>query len=79
MQWTNRSTKFIIICLILAAVFFYWDRLGYRAGRIESPPREITPRGSLADFEQTTISIFNAASPSVVYIFTENAVKSGRF
>jgi len=39
--------------------------------RIESHTREITPRGSLADFEQTTISIFNAAAPSVVYIFTE--------
>jgi len=38
--------------------------------------REITPRGELADFEQTTISIFNAAAPSVVYIFTENAVSN---
>lgn len=74
MQRTNRNYLFIIIGVSLAAFFLYWDRYADKGGRIDSPPREITPRGSLADFEQTTISIFNAASPSVVYIFTENAV-----
>jgi 2-alkenal reductase len=78
MQRKNRSYLFIIVCLVLAAVFLYWDRFADRGRRIDSPPRDITPRGSLADFEQTTISIFNAAAPSVVYIFTENAV-SGFF
>jgi 2-alkenal reductase len=34
--------------------------------------REILPRGNLADFEKSTITIFNRAAPSVVYIFTEN-------
>jgi 2-alkenal reductase len=32
----------------------------------------------LAEYENSTISIFNAAAPSVVYIFTENA-ESGFF
>ena len=78
MQRSGRIYLFVIICLILGIVFLYRDRFGGSDRRIESVPREITPRGSLADFEQTTISIFNAAAPSVVYIFTENAV-SGFF
>jgi 2-alkenal reductase len=34
----------------------------------------VEPRGDLAAFEQTTVAIFDHAAPSVVYIFTENAV-----
>jgi 2-alkenal reductase len=74
MQRTNRSTLFLIIALSLAAVIFFLNRFADEKRRIDSHTRAITPRGSLAEFEQTTISIFNAAAPSVVYIFTENAV-----
>ena len=74
MQRTTRNYIFILVCLLLAAGFFFWNRLADTGRRIDSAPREITPRGTLADFEQTTISIFKAAAPSVVYIFTENAV-----
>ena len=74
MQRSNRFYLFILLCLILAAGFYVWDRFADPGRRIDSPPREITPRGSLADFEKATISIFNSAAPSVVYIFTENAV-----
>jgi S1-C subfamily serine protease len=34
--------------------------------------REVTPRGSLAEDEKSTIELFKAASPSVVYITTLN-------
>jgi 2-alkenal reductase len=74
MQRTNRLNLIIIICLIIAAGFFLLNRVVDERNRIETHTREITPRGSLADFEKTTISIFNAAAPSVVYIFTEKAV-----
>jgi len=37
-------------------------------------PREITPRGDLAADEQTTIAVFEATSPSVVYITTTRRV-----
>jgi len=74
MQRTNRLTFLIIICLIIAAGFFLWNRFADERSRIDSHTREIIPRGSLADFEKTTISIFNAAAPSVMYIFTEKAV-----
>ena len=60
--------------MIIAAGVILWNRSSDQKRRIESHTREVTPRGSLADFEKTTISIFNSAAPSVVYIFTENAV-----
>jgi len=41
---------------------------------VRAEPREITPRGDLAADEQTTISIFEAANPSVVYITTTRRV-----
>ncbi len=58
----------------MAAGYFLWNRFAEERSRIKSHTREITPRGSLADFEKTTISIFNTAAPSVMYIFTEKAV-----
>ena len=75
MQRTNRHTFFLIIALSVAAgFFFFWNRFADEKRRIASHTREITPGGSLAEIEQTTISIFNGAAPSVVYLFTENAV-----
>ena len=74
MQPMKRIYFFIIILLIVVGSFFFWEHYVYNQRRIESHTREITPRGSLADFEKTTISIFNKAAPSVVYIFTERAI-----
>jgi S1-C subfamily serine protease len=37
---------------------------------LTSEPRQVTPRGDLAADEQTTVQIFQRASPSVVYITT---------
>jgi 2-alkenal reductase len=70
----NRSTLIIVLCVIVAAGAWLWNRADDQKKDVASFTREITPRGSLADFEKTTISIFNASAPSVVYIFTENAV-----
>ncbi len=70
----RRTSTVFIILFILAALFYYYAPFGARQGRIVSTPRDIIPRGDLASFEKATIAIFNAASPSVVYIFTENAV-----
>jgi 2-alkenal reductase len=73
MRSQNRLALILLICLIVAAAIIYFDRFADRGRRIVSQPREIVPRGDLADFEKSTIGIFNAAAPSVVYIFTENA------
>ena len=74
MQPMRKSTFVLLLCLLMAASFYFWNRFAEDRQRVETQPREITPRGNLADVEQTTIAIFNAAAPSVVYIFTENAV-----
>jgi 2-alkenal reductase len=78
MRGQNRGVLIILIFLVIAAVFVYFDRFADRGQRIVSQPREIVPRGDLADYENSTINIFNAAALSVVYIFTENA-ESGFF
>lgn len=78
MRPINRSTLVGLVLIVVAAGLFYWNRSADETDRIAQHTREITPRGSLAEIEKTTISIFNAAAPSVVYIFTENAV-SGFF
>ncbi|MDJ0885225.1 MAG: trypsin-like peptidase domain-containing protein [Desulfobacterales bacterium] len=70
----RRTSTVFIILFILAALFYYYAPFGARQGQVVSTPRNIIPRGDLANFEKATIAIFNAASPSVVYIFTENAV-----
>ena len=64
----NRSPAngwLVILCLILGVMLAkdWWleRRATYR-------PREVTPRGDLAADEQSTIDLFQAASPSVVYI-----------
>jgi 2-alkenal reductase len=78
MRPINRTTLVGLVLILVAAGLFYWNRSVEETERVARYTREITPRGSLADIEKTTISIFNAAAPSVVYIFTENAV-SGFF
>ncbi|MGD8992124.1 MAG: trypsin-like peptidase domain-containing protein [Desulfobacterales bacterium] len=78
MRSPNRLLFVILIFFAIAAIFIYFDRFADRGRRIVSQPREILPRGNLADYENSTINIFNAAAPSVVYIFTENA-ESGFF
>jgi 2-alkenal reductase len=78
MRSSNRLFFVVLIFFVIAAIFIYFDRFADRGRRIVSQPREIVPRGNLADYENSTISIFNSAAPSVVYIFTENAV-SGIF
>jgi len=74
MQASRRTVFLLLLCAAVVVGLFWWNRIAEETTRIQAHPREDTPRGSLADIEQTTISIFNGAAPSVVYIFTENAV-----
>jgi 2-alkenal reductase len=61
------------LAVILAIAIF--QRYSDQRRLSESQPRTVEPRGDLANFEKATIDIFNSASPSVAYIFTENAVR----
>ncbi len=42
----------------------------------DATPRTVSARGKLADSEQSTIDVFNNASPSVVFISTSQIVRS---
>jgi S1-C subfamily serine protease len=64
----NRSVRWIglgilIVLCVIAVRPYVEDRL-YSA----TTPRPVEPRGSLADFEKSTIEIFQRVSPSVVQV-----------
>jgi 2-alkenal reductase len=64
----DRSVRFLLLAILLVlgvmiAQPYVQERL-YSA----TTPRAIERRGSLADWEKTTIEIFNHAAPSVVHI-----------
>jgi 2-alkenal reductase len=69
-----------VVAILLVLVVLLASALLFRAfvdsRRIVSNPRPIAPRGDLADIEKATISLFEMAAPSVVYLFTENAQSS---
>jgi 2-alkenal reductase len=65
----------IIAGLVIVAALAFFEYNGNGNRYRDSRPRTIEPRGELSDFEKATIEIFNRAAPSVVYIFTENAVR----
>jgi S1-C subfamily serine protease len=89
---TNHSTghtllTYLLLVLIVALlVWRFWpgneDGLPWhpreKGADPTAAPRVITPRGSLADDEKTTIELFKTASPSVVHV-TSLAASRDRF
>ena len=66
-----RRIQFIFVgLLLLALVWTFLPLLEHWIIGATSEPRVVTPRGDLAADEQTTVEIFEQASPSVVYITT---------
>lgn len=57
----------LLVVLITLPTIKLWFNFG-----VSGEPRAITPRGALADFEQTTVDLFRETSPSVVFITTES-------
>lgn len=68
----SRFLFWFVIFFLAALTARPWLERALIAYRAE--PREITARGDLASDEQTTIAIFEATSPSVVYITTTGRV-----
>ncbi|MCC6909928.1 MAG: trypsin-like peptidase domain-containing protein [Phycisphaerales bacterium] len=62
------SNGLLAVMLFVMAGYIAIDKVWPTIRAMNARPREITPRGDLADAEKTTIDIFNAASPSVVFI-----------
>ncbi len=61
--------KYLLIAALLSVTL--WASLGLIQVVIYSgdSPRAITPRGELANFEKTSISLFKNTAPSVAYIY----------
>ena len=68
----RRWGLFATIWLLILASVYLADRFVRDVFLIDDTPRAVTPRGDLAAFEQSTVRLFEEASPSVVYIFTTN-------
>ena len=64
--------------LLLAVAWMALNRFDSYRYDPDAVPRAITPRGELAQDEQTTIELFRSASPSVVYITTV-ALRTDRY
>ena len=71
----NKLFRWILGGLAIVILLVLFEHYTGPNRRLKSIPRAIEPRGELANFEKATISIFNRSAPSVVYIFTENAVR----
>ena len=67
----NRMTSVVVVWLLLLATA--WVAEPYVVAALFSAPsaRPVTPRGNLTDTEQTTIRVFQSASPSVVHVFAQ--------
>ncbi len=68
----RRWGLFAVIWLLILATIYIGDRFVRDVFLTDDAPRAVTPRGDLAAFEQSTVTLFEEASPSVVYIFTRN-------
>ena len=67
----NKFARYTIIWLLIIATVFVADEFIRNVFLTGDKPRAVTPRGSLTNLEKSTINLFNATAPSVVYIFTQ--------
>ena len=68
---SGRFWRYAAIWLLLLGTVFLGDRLVRGLLLTGSQPRAVTARGDLAELERSTVALFEAVSPAVVYIFTE--------
>jgi 2-alkenal reductase len=73
----QRFWRYMLIWALLVATIWFGDRFVRGVFLTADEPRAVTPRGSLSEAEQSTISLFDATAPSVVYIFTDRAEPAG--
>ena len=73
----NKFTRYAVIWFLLVATVFVADEFIRDVLLTGDEPRAVTPRGSLTDLEKSTVTLFEATAPSVVYIFTQGGPSSG--
>jgi 2-alkenal reductase len=64
----NRSFRVILVALLVLLGIIAFQPYIQQYFFAASTPRAVEPRGNLADFERTTIEIFQRVSPSVVQV-----------
>ena len=78
--YAERLRKHLIVTWVLLALIcavFVVPTLRWWWGYgISAEPRAVTPRGALADFEQTTVELFQNVSPSVVYVNVSSRIRT---
>jgi S1-C subfamily serine protease len=76
-MYDNYFKRLFATAFIVMALMIFWQSLPLIESFIiaqQAQPRPITPRGSLAEDEKTTIELFERTKDSVVYIATSKAV-----
>lgn len=68
----NRFWRYALIWILLIVTVYVGDQFIRGAFLTADDPRPVTPRGDLAATEHSTVALFEAIAPSVVYIFTGN-------
>jgi 2-alkenal reductase len=71
MGMSDRLTRLLVVWALLIATVWVGDRFVRGILLTADEPRIVVPRGELADFERISTELFDAAAPTVVYIFTE--------
>lgn len=76
---SERLVRNLVIWLLLLATLW----IGYDYVRLAlftaTEPRTVTPRGSLAAIEKTSIEVFNQVAPSVASVITQSQAGRGLF
>ena len=69
--------RYALIWILILGSIYLGDRLIRDVLLTGDEPRAVTPRGNLADAERSTVALFEAVAPSVVYIFTAGSGGGG--
>src|ERR1051325_10010166 len=76
---TNLLLRIAILWVLILATVWVLQPYAVSLWGAATEPRAVTPRGSLAEYEEATIKLFKAASPSVVHVFAAAPERSGVF
>ncbi len=66
---TNFLLRVAVLWALILATVWVLQPYAVSLWAAATEPRTVTPRGGLAEYEEATIKLFKAASPSVVHVF----------
>lgn len=72
----DRFGRYALIWILILATIWLGDRFLRSVYLTGDQPRAVTARGTLSDYEQHTIALFENTAPSVVYLFTEQGART---